>query len=151
MNLFSLPLKKGATERIYLSMMDPSQNEFNIKAILGFLKESDKGIIHENIIYNPEFVTLFHKIIVLNALKTQQDIPALAIQSDGFVYITDQRVKRNGKDDPEDIIGSFEVINGNLMPLSYSPNPSYKLVSENGLFNIPGDFDGLLTMAIMSK
>ena len=100
MNLFSLPLKKGATERIYLSMMDPSQNEFNIKAILGFLKESDKGIIHENIIYNPEFVTLFHKIIVLNALKTQQDIPALAIQSDGFVYITDQRVKSNVKDYP---------------------------------------------------
>lgn len=147
MNLYSFTLN----QRTYLSLLDPaSSKEFSEKAILGYLAEGKQEVIHKNIVYNPAFLDLFHKVVVLTALRSQDIAAGAAQQETGFIYIVDQRMLTEGKDKPEDIVGSFEVLNGTIHPLSYQPNPSYQLISENGLFKIPGDFDQFLELAILT-
>jgi hypothetical protein len=147
MNLYSFPLN----QRNYLSVLDPATTKgFSEKAILGYLQDDNKPVMHDNIVYNPAFIDLFHKIIVLTALRSQDIAAGASMQETGFIYIVDQRKPSEGKDKPEDIVGSFEVLNGTIHPLSYQPNPGYHLISENGVFKIPGDFDQFLEMAILS-
>jgi hypothetical protein len=147
MNLYSFTLN----QRIYLSLLHPSATkEFSEKAILGYLAEGQQEVLHANIVYNPAFLDLFHKVIVLTALRSQDIAAGASQQETGFIYIVDQRRPSEGKDKPEDIVGSFEVLNGTIHPLSYQPNPNYQPISESGIFKIPGDFDQFLELAILT-
>lgn len=151
MNLFSFPVNDDGIARTFLSILDPSdKKKFSKKAIVGYLLDNDKPVTHSNIRYNPEFVDIFHKIIVLTALRSQEVMADAGIQQVGFVYITDQRNPSRDADKPEDIVGSFEVKDGNMVPLSYQPNPSYQIISDSGMFKIPGDFDQYLELAVMT-
>jgi hypothetical protein len=150
MNLFACEIPGGNQSRRYLSLLEPGRHRhIPEEALVGYLISNERPVIHENIIYNPAFIDLFHKIIVLTTLQSRETASAAAMQETGFIYVRDQRADAATENDPEDIIGSFEVLNGSLQPLSYQPNPKYKIISAKGMFRIPGDFDHLLELAIL--
>ena len=151
MNLYSFPVSDNGTHRTCLTIIDPADAAFSKKSVVGFLIDDLKSVTHHNIRYNPEFIKLFHKIIVLTAIQSQEVMADASIQWTGFVYITDQRNPATDADKQEDIIGSFEVHHGTMMPLSYHPNPLYQLISDAGLFKIPGEFDQYLELAVKIK
>lgn len=145
MNLFSFSLQAGGEERICLSVVQPSDPEFTPKSILGFLKDNNGDVVPGNIIYNPEFVDLFHKSIVLYALNSAKHIETASVQEKGFIYITDLRTPEG------DIIGSFEILNGRLQPMSYQPKPGYLLISDKGMFCLPPEAEKYLMLAVTMK
>jgi hypothetical protein len=51
----------------------------------------------------------------------------------GWVYIIDQRTPTpGGQVPPEDIIGAFEVKDGDILPGSYRASPNHMILSPNG-------------------
>ena len=149
MNLFVCEIPGTQQWRKYLLLIEPGKHQrIPQEALVGYLINNEQPVIHENIIYNPDFIDLFHKIVVLTTLQSQDTTATASQQETGFIYIRDQRADAQ-ENIPEDIIGSFEVLNGSLQPLSYQPNPKYKLISSKGMFRIPGDFDHLMELAIL--
>jgi hypothetical protein len=147
MNLYSylFPVNNGE-ERIFLSIINAESDPDAIlgeKNIVGYLKNKDLPVTHENIVYNPVFIDHFHKTVKFFSQLSDAVILMAEQQQGGFVYIVDQRSK-NDKHDPVDIIASFEVKHGALVTDSYEPNPKYQLISENGLFVLQKELEALL-------
>jgi len=60
-------------------------------------------------------------------------------------YIIDQRAHTtNGSVPPENIIGAFEVKEGELLPESYRRNPSHLILSPDGFFNLGAELQKCL-------
>ena len=67
-------------------------------------------------------------------------------QKQGYIYIIDQRDKHYPNTKPFDIIGAFDLLNGQAIIDSYQANPNYQIVSADGLFQLPDIyFKNLLT------
>ncbi len=57
-------------------------------------------------------------------------------QQNGYMYVIDQRaIHKDTK--PYDIVGAFEVKNGQIIVGSYQPNKNYEIISTDGLFKLP--------------
>jgi hypothetical protein len=65
-------------------------------------------------------------------------------QQNGFIYIKDQRGIHDIETLQEDIIGSFEAKNGELLHDSYLPNNGYKFISDKGGFVLQQELEALL-------
>jgi hypothetical protein len=65
-------------------------------------------------------------------------------QQNGFVYINDLRNKAEKEVRKEDIIGSFEVKNGELIHDSYQPNTAYIMITADGAFVLQPELEALL-------
>jgi hypothetical protein len=56
-------------------------------------------------------------------------------QKNGFIYVIDVRTPTpRDAVPPEDIIGAFEVREGQVHPETYRPNPNYCLLTSRGFF-----------------
>lgn len=150
MNLYAYKTRVNDRELMLLSLID-LQHEANVKgdkAIIGYLKDEYGPVEHDNIFYNPQFIDRFHKTMKFFAQFSDAMISMAEQQQHGFIYITDQRGKDEKEQDAADIIGSFEVKNGEILHDSYQPNPAYRLVSKKGLFRLPQELEALLLTAI---
>lgn len=148
MNLYALHTQLGGKDTVMLTLLDAETmaRVKNQNAILGLLKNPEGRIEHDNIIYNPAFITFFHKTMLVFA----ELAPALnASASETFMYIVDERCKTPDAPEKHDIIGSFEVENGMLVKESYQPNKNYRFVSELGLFRLPAQIERVLFMALV--
>jgi len=65
-------------------------------------------------------------------------------QKNGFIYIVDQRTKEQNQTEAKDILGSFEVADGQLNSDSFQFNPNYQIISIDGLFRLPDNFEKAL-------
>jgi len=106
-------------------------------AILGRIINPQEPLSAANIKVNPVFVSLVHKVIEVTSIELKECQEAARLQGQGFLYITDARDRFYPNTKPADIIGAFAVENGELQEKSYQPNPSYQLISEDGLFQLP--------------
>jgi hypothetical protein len=109
-------------------------------AIIGSLRKgvADGGELEaDNLVINPAFVTLLHRVIATHAPTDPAFQRAAREQSEGWMYVIDRRTPTPGGHVPaEDIIGSFEVREGVATAASYQPFRSHRLVSERGLFQL---------------
>lgn len=109
-------------------------------AIIGSLRKrvSDGGEVEaDNLVVNPEFVTLLHRVIATHAPTDPSFQRAAREQGEGWIYVIDRRTPTPGGHVPaEDIIGSFEVREGVATTDSYQPFKSHRLLSERGLFQL---------------
>jgi len=72
---------------------------------------------------NKAFVDLLHDVIKTNAPEVPEFQTAARRQHTGWVYILDARTRTPAREVPaHDIIGSFEVRDGAIVPNSYSAN-----------------------------
>ncbi|MBW7844576.1 MAG: hypothetical protein H3C45_02805 [Bacteroidia bacterium] len=132
-----------------ISLLDASlmSKTKNNKAIVGVLKKQETNISPDNIIYNPEFIDFFHKTIVAFSAFVTGVNP---ISTNGFMYVIDERSKTPESPLQEDIIGSFEVIAGVINNESYVPNVHYRLISANGVFQLPKQMEKVLLAALLA-
>ena len=144
MRLYTYTVTIDNVEREVLSVADPD-NAFAkglaSKSIVGYLKQRDKEVNPDNIIYNPDFVELFRRIIKSAALTSGDLTKSATQQKNGFIYIVDQRAKDKNETKAKDILGSFEVREGHLNADSFQFNPNYQIVSTDGLFRLPDNFE----------
>jgi len=143
MTLYTYTVTIENVERNVLSFANPD-DAFNKglvgKSVIGYLKETDKGVTSENIVYNVDFVVLFKRTIKTAALASVDLMKSATQQQNGFVYIIDQRSKDQNETKARDILGSFEVTGGQLNPDSFQFNPNYQIISTDGLFRLPDNF-----------
>lgn len=116
------------------------QNGIKDKAIVGYLKDPDAPVLHGNITYNPSFIYLFHTVVKASSINSKQLSEAALKQNTGYIYVIDLRDKNWPKTKAQDIIGAFKLDEGKIIADSYSPNPNYQLISEDGSFKLPDDF-----------
>lgn len=148
MNLFAIETEINNKPVKLLSLLDAGHlaEANNQRAVVGVLKNTEGPIVHQNIIYNPEFITFFHKTILLFAeFYSGLQTPNL----NGFVYVVDERCTTPEKPMEQDIIGSFEVANGVFYKDSYKPNNNYQFISTDGLFKLPKDIEKMLFVALV--
>jgi hypothetical protein len=144
MTLYTYTVTIDNVERNVLSFADPDDvlNKGLIgKSVIGYLKETDKEVLPENIVYNADFVEIFKRTIKTAALASVDLMKSASQQQNGFVYIIDQRTKDQNETKARDILGSFEVIGGQLNTDSFQFNPNYQIISTDGLFRLPDNFE----------
>jgi hypothetical protein len=93
----------------------------------------------ENFRPNHQFMEFLHQVI-RTAAPLDPGLRATAReQRNGHVYIIDLRTPEGpmGQVPPEDIIGAFQVQNGDLIPNSYEANNLYRVFTRNGLVSLP--------------
>lgn len=148
MNLFALQTEINGKPSTLLTLLDAEAmaEVKNQKAIVGLLKNPEGAVVHENIVYNPSFVDFFHKTMLVFAEFATGTNP---ITTNGFMYVVDERSETPDAPQQEDIIGSFEVQAGVVMPDTYVPNANYKFISEKGLFKLPAQIEKVLFMALV--
>ena len=148
MNLFAIETEINGKSGTLLSLLDAEAmaQVKNQNAIVGILKNSTGPIIHDNIIYNPTFVDFFHKTMLVFA---EFSAGANVTQTNGFVYLVDERCTTPDKPEQKDIIGSFEVSAGVVLNDTYVPNAHYQFISNDGLFKLPAQIERVLFMALV--
>jgi hypothetical protein len=147
MNIYLLNTIIDENETLLLSIINPEldkEAKLTAKAIVGFVVDASKPISAENVRLNPAFVDHFHKTIVFFAQFNDGIIHLVEQQQNGFVYINDLRNKDEKDVRKEDIIGSFEVKNGELIHDSYQPNAAYKMITADGGFVLQPELEALL-------
>lgn len=111
------------------------------QAIIGVLEGVDDRIEPETFVANREFVSFLHQVISKYGPQLPDFHQEARRLGEGSVFLLDGRTPDPlGAVEPEDIIGSFPVQQGKLVPDSYSPNPNHRLVSKRGVFILPTFF-----------
>jgi len=108
------------------------------EAIVGvLLKPTIKGepIKPENFARNGAFVDFMHDVIARRAPGLPAFISEARRQVDGFIYIIDQRTLRQDQVPAEDVIGAFEIKNGDVAG-AYKPNPQHRVLSTRGFVRL---------------
>ena len=135
----------------YLTFLDPEMVRIHglpPQAIIGAFSQpvaKDQTLPVDSFVRNRVFVEFMHAIIARNA-PLISGFMAEAIQiGTGYVYVIDQRTTNpKGPVPPEDIIGVFEVKEGQLVQGSYKANPNHVLLSGSGVFRLGPDLESCL-------
>ncbi len=139
--IYVFPMRWKAQMTTVLSLVNENPDHSIGPGIVGSLKRPlDEGgkIAPENFLPNEEFVAFIHYLIERSAPESADLQAAARDQREGRIYIIDGRTPDpQGAVPPEDIIGSFEVHAGVLLPDSYQRNPNHLIMSANGLFQLP--------------
>ena len=101
---------------------------------------------------NRVFVEFLHGVIGREAPR-QPGLQAEARRlGDGWVYVIDQRTPTpDGPVPPEDIMGAFEVKDGQVVAGSYRPNPRHLILSPNGFFRLDAGLLECLLRAMRTR
>ena len=94
---------------------------------------------------NRAFADFLHGMIARRASALPGFIAEARRQGNGWIYVIDQRAPT--PDDavpPEDILGFFQVSDGEVVPDSYQPNPRHLILSANGFMRLEGELQACL-------
>jgi hypothetical protein len=106
------------------------------QAIVGFLKT--EKVDSKEFSESQAFKEFFNQVIVRHLPTLTEFLNEGKKIGTGYVYLIDKRTKNPKADVPmEDIIGAVNFENGKLVPDSFIPNRSYKLLTQKGLFQLP--------------
>lgn len=151
MNIYAFPLKINNNERTALSVLNPDfefRDKIISKAVVGYLINPIYPIVHQNIVYNHDFIDYFHKTVKISALLILGINQSYKNQKGGYVYILDDRADKNKKAEPQDVVGSFEIKDGEILEESYTPNVQYEFISEKGVCKLTSEFETIFFEAI---
>jgi hypothetical protein len=104
-------------------------------AIVGKILDPEAGIVPDNFARNRAFVDFMHAVI-RQAVPTIPDYIMAALEAgDGQLLVLDERAALAGRTEEEaDVIGTFEVSGGRIVPDSYVPHPDHWILSDDGIF-----------------
>lgn len=110
------------------------------EAIIGVCKrplERGEILLPANFSTNRVFVDFLHDVIARRAPENASLRAAARAQGEGWVYLIDSRTPDPEGDVPvQDIIGAFEVKQGEIVSGSYEANPRHVILSSNGFFQL---------------
>jgi hypothetical protein len=118
------------------------------EAIVGVLLrplEEGEAITPAVFARNRVFVDFMQGVIARRGPQLAGLIAAARKQGDGWVYLIDQRTPTpQGAVPPEDIVGAFQVKNGEVIAGSYRPNTKHQLLSSRGFFQLGAELQPCL-------
>jgi hypothetical protein len=112
-------------------------------------RETNDPIKPENFHENPAFVDLLHRVVAAHVPDHAAFRQEARRQGNGWVYVIDQRTPTPaGEVPPEDIIGSFEIREGRVVPNTYQRNDKHRLLTSRGIFKLDDSVHASLLDAI---
>lgn len=100
-------------------------------------QRTDDLFAPDNFARNRAFVEFMHDVIRKHGPSVPNLIAAARSQADGWVYVIDGRTPTpEGPVPPEDIVGGFEVKQGEVVADSYQANPNHRVLSPRGFFQL---------------
>jgi hypothetical protein len=122
----------------FLTPEEINDRDLPSASILGTLLESNSQNINlDNFVPNPNFIDFLHSIIAKFAPDTPGINAEAKRQKNGWIYLIDARHNRLEENVfPEDIIGAFEVNEGEIKAESYQRNNNHLIFSQNGFFKL---------------
>jgi len=107
------------------------------EAIAGFIVAEPLTI--ETFRPNPRFINFMHQVIRTSAPLDPDFCATARNQGNGWVYVIDLRTPEGprGRVLPQDIIGAFQVQNGEIIPDSYEANEHHRVFATSGLVCLP--------------
>jgi len=110
------------------------------EAIVGVCTELlEKGelVTVSNFRPNKRFLDLLHSVIAKHAPNSKALQAEARRQGTGWVYLIDARTPTPaGEVPPHDVIGAFEVRDGEIVLESYQANANHRIFSSDGLFRL---------------
>lgn len=127
----------------YVTLVSPEsslQHGLAPEAIVGVLSRPlnpGEQITPQVFARNRMFVEFLHEVIARHVPSEPSCRTEARRLGSGWLYIIDQRTATPAGDvPPEDIVGSFEVKDGDIVPSSYRSNPKHVILSANGFFQL---------------
>ena len=142
----------GPGKKRVLSFVSPQEAEslggIPLQAVVGEFSGDAGDISVGSFRPNPGFAAFLHDANP----NLEPDDPELRAsarnQNDGWVYLIDLRTPEGPRGRvPEDIVGAFQVIDGQIVPESYQPVPTHLVYTRNGMCQLPGS----LTQALVQR
>lgn len=136
-----------------VSIMSPAEAEtaggIPSEGICGHVLDIDGEPVFQE---NPAFVRFMHDRIAEFGLIDGNLGAAASRQGDGYLYIVDLRTPEGpmGNVPTEDIIGAFGVERGRIVPGSYRKMDTHRLMTANGLVQLPPALHVFLVKALQS-
>ena len=131
------------------------QHGLHSEAIIGVLLrplESGETIKPSVFARNRAFVDFMHSVIARRGPELPGMIAEAKRQGEGWVYVIDQRTPTpQGAVPPEDIVGAFEVKDGQVVPGSYHASPNHMILSANGFFRLGSELQPCLLEEIVAR
>ena len=129
-----------------ISLLAPdtiTNNQIPSQLIVGMLSkplEQNKTIDLDSFIPNQPFIDFLHSVIAKCGPKIPQLRAKAEQQGKGWIYIIDARCPDLlGRILPEDIIGAFNIQNGQISSQSYERGKDHLIFSRHGFFKLePG-------------
>ncbi len=138
-------------DKDYVTLITPEQmNSRGLapEAIVGVLSRvlaEGESITPDLFARNRVFVEFLHSVIARRGPTLPGLVAEAKRQGVGLVCIVNQRTRTpGGPVPPEDIIGVFEVRNGEVVPGSYHASPKHRILSAAGFFQLPADLQEAL-------
>ena len=167
------PTRKGEDMYVYhvndaqgrrdlVSLLSPEQTQqrggLPLPAIIGSLKtrlDAGGDLTPENLIVNPEMVRYLHAFVA----RTGPTIPgaiaaARGAQTRGDRWLNLYDGRRNRHQEPlrEDLIGTFEVVDGTIRPDTYRDNAGEHLIlSKSGVFRLDAELHERYIEALVAE
>lgn len=124
------------------------------EAIVGVLVRplvNGEQINPDNFARNRVFVDFMHSVIARRGPERPGFIAEAKRQGEGWLYVVDQRTPTpQGSVPPEDIVGVFEIRNGQVVVGSYRANPNHVILSANGFFFLGSELQPCLIEELVS-
>lgn len=118
------------------------------EAVLGVVQrplQPGEGITPANFSWNRGFVDFMHAMIARRGPKLAGVRGQARRQREGWLYVIDQRTPNPQVSvPPEDIVGAFEVRNGQVLPDSYHPSQSHVILSAHGFVRLGPELQSCL-------
>jgi len=124
--------------RDYVSLLPP-KGGLIAASIIGMFRAPESGppnISVENFTRNGVFVDFLHAVIEREAPKLSAYMAEAKRVGNGPVYVIDRRASEDATIQPEDTFGAFEARNEQIVPEAYEANPTHRLLSERGFFQL---------------
>jgi hypothetical protein len=101
--------------------------------VVGQLVDYKGELEPHNFARNPAFLERLHGIVRATGPSLPKLVEAAQRQVQGLVFVLDGRTSNPAEGvPPEDIVGGFQAVDGQVVPGSYMPNPNYKLFTDRG-------------------
>jgi hypothetical protein len=127
---------KGLRDYVHLL---PPEKGLIAESIIGMLpahKSKSPVISQESFTRNGVFVDLMHAIIKREVLKLSAYQKEAARIGNGPCYVIDRRAAEDTTIQQEDTFGVFEVQSQQIITETYEPNPTHRLLSKRGFFQL---------------
>lgn len=123
------------------------KNNLENWAIVGYVEKEE--LDPDGFLENSSFKELINKTIANNLTQETEFLNQGKKVNSGYIYVVDKRIKKAKGDIPfQDIIGAMNFENGTPVSDSYVPNNNYKLLTKDGLFQLPFSLEEKLLLEI---
>lgn len=118
-------------------------------AVLGQISALLPSMTPDQFEENEVFLALLHDVCRQHGAVLAELQARARAQGTGEVAIIDKRAGQvTGDIGNEDIVGVFDVRRGDIISSTYKPNAAYRLLTDNGPVQLPGELEHYLLEAI---